>query len=205
MDKFLLHYEYVFETAQNKLQGFEDKRKGSHGELLEEMAFCLFAANSSAKMGLIACDLIRNSLNEELEVLRSKVYKKVRFYNKRIEYFHHNREYIKQNHEDFSKLLSKFESETELRRYFKDNLKGFGMKESSHFLRNTGYKGFAIIDKHVIAVLNEVFNLKVVAPKTVSEYEEIEAMMKRLAEKHGFDFDVLDLAMWSYKTGEIIK
>ena len=205
MEKFIAHYKNVEGEAKNKLNSFEKNKELSHRELLEEMAFCLFAANSSAKMGIKACELIREHLDSDLETLRGKVHKKVRFYNKRIEYYHYNREYIESNHEDFEKFLKKFESPLGLRAYINSNLKGFGMKESSHLLRNLGYRGFAIIDKHVLSVTDEVFGVKLEKPRNEKEYLLAESRLKEIALAHGFDFDVLDLAMWSYRTGEIIK
>ena len=102
-------------------------------------------------------------------------------------------------------MIEGFEEPHDLREHIRKHLKGFGMKESSHFLRNIGYKGFAIVDKHVLNVLEELGVRQAQPPKTAEEYKEIEKEIHKFALKHGFDVDVLDLAFWSYKTGEIIK
>jgi N-glycosylase/DNA lyase len=85
-------------------------------------------------------------------------------------------------------------------------IKGLGYKEASHFLRNVGFSGYAILDKHVLRCLHE---LKIIdepkPPSTRSRYLTVEAKLKQLAENARIDFDELDLVLWSMKTGEILK
>ena len=86
MEKFKQHYESIKREAEGKLREFQDIRDAEHEKLMEELAFCVFAANSSAKMGLLAVELLRPVLhNGELEDYRQAVHKRVRFYNKRAE------------------------------------------------------------------------------------------------------------------------
>jgi N-glycosylase/DNA lyase len=85
-------------------------------------------------------------------------------------------------------------------------IKGLGYKEASHFLRNIGYKGYAILDKHVLNCLAE---LKIIEepkpPNTRTRYLTIEDKLKKLTEATAIDFDELDLVLWSMKTGVILK
>jgi N-glycosylase/DNA lyase len=85
-------------------------------------------------------------------------------------------------------------------------VKGLGYKEASHFLRNVGFSGYAILDKHVMNCLND---LKVVdspkPPGTRTRYLETEERLKSFARDIGIDFDELDLVLWSMKTGEVLK
>lgn len=85
-------------------------------------------------------------------------------------------------------------------------IKGLGYKESSHFLRNIGLKGHAILDKHVMRCLAD---LKIVEnsrpPTTRGRYLEIEEELRKLAIEVQVDFDELDLVLWSMKTGEVLK
>ncbi|MFT4261372.1 MAG: hypothetical protein ACMXX9_02995 [Candidatus Woesearchaeota archaeon] len=206
MEHFKRHYGAVHAEAKQRLSEFKSKKDLEHEELFEELAFCVFAANSSAKMGLLAVELLKPVLhNGELNHYKEAVHKKVRFYNVRSKYLYYNKDFIEKNHGSLREMLNKFEDKHELRYYIKENLKGFGMKESSHFLRNIGYSGFAIIDKHVLNVLEELGVREAKPPRNVKEYLEIEKEIIEFANKHGFDVDVLDLAFWSYKTGEIIK
>ena len=85
-------------------------------------------------------------------------------------------------------------------------IKGLGYKEASHFLRNIGLMGHAILDKHVLRCLAD---LKVVEnprpPTTRSRYLDIEQRLKGVALDLRIDFDELDLVLWSMKTGEVLK
>lgn len=85
-------------------------------------------------------------------------------------------------------------------------IKGLGYKEASHFLRNIGFRGYAILDKHVLrsmAELGVIDDPK--PPNTRSKYLTLEKRLKELARNLGIDFDELDLVLWSMKTGEILK
>ena len=85
-------------------------------------------------------------------------------------------------------------------------IKGLGYKESSHFLRNIGLLGHAILDKHVMSCL---MDLKVVEtakpPATRARYLETEERLRSFAREIKIDFDELDLVLWSMKTGEVLK
>jgi N-glycosylase/DNA lyase len=85
-------------------------------------------------------------------------------------------------------------------------IKGLGYKESSHFLRNVGYRGYAILDKHILRCLAEVGVLdSPQPPATRARYLSTEERLRRFAGDLGLDFDELDLVLWSMKTGEILK
>ena len=62
-------------------------------------------------------------------------------------------------------------------------IKGLGYKEASHFLRNIGYSGYAILDKHVLRCLAE---LKIIddpkPPNSRSKYLTVEDKL-RIAER----------------------
>jgi len=85
-------------------------------------------------------------------------------------------------------------------------IKGLGYKESSHFLRNIGLSGYAILDKHV---MNCLMDLKVVEtpkpPGNRTRYLETEERLRTFARDIKIDFDELDLVLWSMKTGEVLK
>ena len=85
-------------------------------------------------------------------------------------------------------------------------IKGLGYKEASHYLRNIGLKGYAILDKHILRSLAELGIIDdPKPPNTRTRYLTIEQKLKQLAEMTGIDFDELDLVLWSMKTGEILK
>ncbi len=86
------------------------------------------------------------------------------------------------------------------------NVRGIGYKEASHFLRNVGYRGYAILDKHVLTRLAEFEVIESPKPpSTKNGYLVIEQKVKTFSASIGIDFDELDLLLWYTKTGEILK
>ena len=83
---------------------------------------------------------------------------------------------------------------------------GMGMKLASHFMRNVGMAGLAILDVHVISGLNKrgVIDIDKLGPSQ-TEYCEIEQKMKNYADQVGITLDELDLLLWSQKTGYVFK
>jgi N-glycosylase/DNA lyase len=106
------------------------------------------------------------------------------------------------------KKLESFDDDLERRDWLvkEKRIKGLGYKEASHFLRNIGLKGYAILDKHILRSLAE---LKIISdpkpPNSRLKYLTIEKEVKKLAVCLKIDFDELDLVLWSLKTGEILK
>ncbi len=203
--EFIKHYKAVEPEAKRRIKDFEKIKCASNKELFEELTFCVFAANSSAEMGLVAVELLKPVLETgTLEDYKKRVHKKVRFYNKRAEYLYYNREKLKELNTNLKTILR--QEPDEKRQFIKQNLKGFGMKEASHFLRNTGTKGLCIIDKHVLDVMRELKVIKKTdEPKSEKKYKDIEKKIIKFAKENNLDIDILDLAAWSYKTGKIIK
>jgi N-glycosylase/DNA lyase len=105
--------------------------------------------------------------------------------------------------------LESFGDDRDARRDFlaaNPGVKGIGYKEASHYLRNVGYRGYAILDKHILRTLAEFGVIDAPdPPATRRKYLAIEEQMKRFAADIKIDFDELDLLLWSNKTGEILK
>jgi N-glycosylase/DNA lyase len=105
-------------------------------------------------------------------------------------------------------MIESFESSDARRDFFAKNkgIKGLGYKEASHFLRNIGFPGYAILDKHILNSLREMSIIsKGMRPTTRAGYLAIEKRLERFAREIGIDMDHLDLLLWSRKTGEILK
>jgi N-glycosylase/DNA lyase len=105
------------------------------------------------------------------------------------------------------KLLSLKDKE-ERRDFWAANpgIKGIGYKEASHFLRNIGYSGYGILDKHILRSLHELSVIDSPKPPTTKKkYLAVEKLMQVFAEEIEINFDELDLLLWSNKTGEILK
>lgn len=200
-DKVLEHYENVREDAEKRLKEFQTVNKQDEEALFEELTFCVFAANSSADMAEKAVRLLKPVLhtgNKQKYVER--VQGKVRFHTVRSKYLAENHTYTQK--EPLKELI---QSKTPRKKLIK-NLKGIGMKEASHFLRNTGHRGYAILDKHIRKTGKQIsiFEDKTY-PNTYTKYVEKEQKMKEWCETHNLNIDVLDLALWSFNTGNIKK
>ncbi|HKY26865.1 MAG TPA: N-glycosylase/DNA lyase [Pyrinomonadaceae bacterium] len=198
---------------QARLAEFEDVwRSGSDARLWEELVFCIFTAGASARMGMKAIDAVRPLLMDGKRAQMTKVLRKAgahRFPVERPGYIVVARRYLRE-HCGFKlrERLESFSDPLERRDWLAQDkgIKGLGYKEASHFLRNIGVKGYAILDKHVVRCL---VDLKIVdnprPPTTRGRYLETEEKLRRLADEVQIDFDELDLVLWSMKTGEVLK
>ena len=178
--------------------------------LFEELCFCIFTANASAEMGAKAVDAVRNVLiNGTANDMTKRLEGIYRFNNLRPAYIVHTRNYLK-NSLDFKlkNKINSFKDRNELRDFFALNkgIKGLGMKEASHFLRNIGFKGYAILDKHIINSMHEFGILNAnEKPKNRKEYLEMEEKFINFSKDIGIYMDELDLLLWSRKNGRILK
>lgn len=91
-----------------------------------------------------------------------------------------------------------------------DGIKGLGMKEGGHVVRNLGLGGaandIAILDRHILRRLKE-YGLVDEVPTSMSRrrYLEIEDRFRSFASTLGIPMGHLDLLWWSDATGEIFK
>ncbi|HEY6118462.1 MAG TPA: N-glycosylase/DNA lyase [Pyrinomonadaceae bacterium] len=185
---------------------------GSDARLWEELAFCIFTAGASARMGLKAVEAVRPFLQQGRRDQMTRALKKAgahRFPVARPGYIVETRRYLR-NHcgMQLRQTLNSFASATERRDWLAGDrrIKGLGYKEASHFLRNIGLMGHAILDKHVLRCLADVGVVDTPEPPgTRRLYLQIEESLKRFADDIGINFDELDLVLWSMKTGEILK
>lgn len=175
-----------------------------------ELCFCIFTAGASARMGLTCIEAIRDIvLTATADELGERLAGKHRYPDARSNYIIHTRTYLQDEHDlQMQRLIESFDDKLELRDFFAANkgIKGIGYKEGSHFLRNIGLKGYAILDIHILRSLHEFGMLDSPKPPTSrKKYLETEAILKNFASEIGIDFDDLDLVLWSNKTGEILK
>lgn len=184
--------------------------KNDDHRLFEELCFCIFTANTSAEMGAKAVDAVRSVLLSGNAIDMTKRLEGIyRFNNVRPAHIVHTRTYLK-NELNFrlKDKIKSFNDRQELRNFFASNkgIKGLAYKEASHFLRNIGFKGYAILDKHIISSLHEFGVLKTnEKPKNSREYLEIEQKLMDFSKEIGIGIDELDLLLWSRKNGRILK
>ena len=198
---------------QARLREFETVwQEGSDERLWEELVYCIFTAGASAKMGLKSVDAVRPLLKDggREEMTRALTQAGAhRFPVARPGYIVVARDYLREQcPRGLRARLTNFSSAVERRDWLAQDkqIKGLGYKEASHFLRNIGLKGHAILDKHVLRCLAD---LKVVEnprpPTTRRRYLELEERLRTVARDLKINFDELDLVLWSMKTGEVLK
>lgn len=200
-------YSWFFENRKMELRQVD---KNDDERLFEELCFCIFTANTSAEMGMKAVDAVRDLLiNGTQEEMTKKLEGIYRFNNLRPAYILHTREYLKKelNFKLKEKIESLKDNFIELRNFFASNpnIKGISYKESSHFLRNIGFKGYAILDKHIIRSLIEFNVINEIKMPVSKQYQEIEQKMRFFSNDISIPMDELDLLLWSRRNGKILK
>ena len=196
-----------------RLREFRDVwRHGSDERLWEELVFCIFTAGASARMGFTAVEavkplLVHGGQREMTRALRTNGAH--RFPVERPGYIIITRNYLRAHcNMELRRKLQSFADPIERRDWLaqEKRIKGLGYKESSHFLRNIGIRGHAILDKHVMGCLRDLGLVETPRPPaTRARYLEVEEKLKNFARDIGIDFDELDLVLWSIKTGEVLK
>lgn len=190
--------EHKIRARENEFLAFQKKGEKNW---FSELCFCLLTANSTAEKGI----QIQNALG--YEGFSSLSEKKLagelkrlghRFYNKRAQFI------VEARHIDGSvKKTMKKEAERK-RDWLVENIKGLGMKESSHFLRNVGYLDYAILDRHIQRYLynNGYFEKMNMTPKN---YLLMEELLEKVCKKTRIKQGTLDLYLWYKQTGKILK
>jgi N-glycosylase/DNA lyase len=181
-----------------------DKVKYESGDrIFAELCFCLctpqtkaLAANKAIKE-LEKTGLLLSGNEEQI----SEILKKsgVRFHNNKAAWIILARNQFTRAGQMKIKGMLNTDDITGLRNWLADNVKGLGMKEASHFLRNIGHgQDLAIIDRHI---LTSAINHKIIKeiPESISKqrYLEIEQQLKRFANLQRISLQELDMVWWS--------
>jgi len=193
----------IKETVDKRLKEFELLGEKGDNEWFSELCFCLLTANSRATSAIRIQNQIgaRGFLNSSKENIAQTIkMNKHRFHNNKAKYIVGAREF-----KEIKKIL-KNKEDFEAREFIVKNVKGLGMKESSHFLRNVGKKNLAILDRHILNLLfEEGYLLEKPNVLTPRIYKKIEETFNRIAEKLKMSSAELDLYMWYMKTGMVLK
>ena len=187
---------------ESRIKEFESFQKDTIESIFKELCFCIMTANCAAEKCIQIHDNIGNNFLKLTEKQLSNRFIELgyRFPNIRAKYIVEARKKINE-----LKNALKIYNNKGLREWISKNILGLGYKESSHFLRNIGYKDLAIIDFHIIDLL-ERYNLTK-KPKNMSKkiYLEIEAILEKIAHKLELNMAELDLYLWYIETGKILK
>jgi N-glycosylase/DNA lyase len=200
MEKIKIEYKSKKDLIKKRLSEFSDLNEKDY---FSEFLFCLLTPQSNAKKCWVAVnDIIKLKKFEEnriKEILRDKT----RFHNNKSKY-------IVNSKETWNKIknsIKDIKDKKALRNFLADNVKGYGLKEAGHFLRNIGKSEnqIAILDRHILRNLKNLGVIEEEEIKNKDHYYEIEKKFLDFSVKIGIPIDELDLLFWSRENGEIFK
>lgn len=190
-----LRNSHIREVVDKRMSEFKAVPR-TFNDLFRELVFCILTAGTSAELGLKTISHLGNTIfTGSQDEIRKRLKEVYRFHTLRAEYIFKARD-------NFKKIDINSSS---VRDDLVKSIKGIGMKEASHFLRNIGFDDFAIIDFHIVDLL--VNNNLIEKPKTLTrkKYLEIEGVLRQLANKVNLPLGELDLYLWYAETGKVLK
>ncbi len=210
IERLKANYIAVKDVIASRLEEFRTLwENASEERLFAEMAFCLLTPQSRARTCWSAVEnMVRDNvlLTAPREVIESYLVG-VRFKRNKASYIVEAREKFCKNGCRIREHLSSFSSPFEAREWLVKNIKGYGYKEASHFLRNIGIgEQLAILDRHILKNLKLAGAIQEV-PSSLSrkKYLEIEAIMTDFSRSIGIPMPHLDLLLWFMEAGEVFK
>lgn len=198
------------DEIEKRLQDFSNVYLLPDEEIFGELCFCLFTPQSKAKSCWRAIEKLKETgslYNGDQQEIK-KWMAAVRFNENKSKYVIEARRLFTNNGKiKVKEKLERFNTTPQMRSWLLENVKGYGMKEASHFLRNIGFgDDIAILDRHILknmvrhGVISEI-------PKSITEkkYLEMEAKLRKFSRDVGIPMAHLDLLWWSEEAGEIFK
>ena len=201
-------YKTIEHEVNNRLDEFKNIYLQENNEqIFKELCFCILSSGVGPKVAqrsiaALGKNLLTGSEYELINLLTNK-----HKYPDKASYLYSTREYLKKNFD--LNLISKLKSIGDFneRRDFianNKNIRGIGYVQASHFLRNIGFNGYAILDKNILMTLFELGVTEDVKPPTSKKrYLEKEDKMKEFSDELQIDIDKLDLVLWYRKTNKV--
>jgi N-glycosylase/DNA lyase len=198
----ILKHSSVQKKIQQKILEFKNTDTRSADALFSELCFCLLTANFNAERAIhIHSQLHQCFCSETKQTLSKKLRQNgYRFPNTRAAYITEAVAYKDTLPSSIQNL-----DHDERREWLVNSIKGLGYKEASHFLRNIGFDDYAIIDTHILDLLQRYHLIKKPKTLTKKKYREIELILQDLAKKTNLTLAELDLYLWYLETGKILK
>jgi len=198
-------YELKKEEIQNRLLEFKQAfREADDRQIFRELSFCILSSGVGPKIAGQCMSAIGEKLADgEDDELLERIEAIHKYAENASRYIVFTREYLREEHGFLLKsLVSSFEDKVERRDFFAKNpgIKGLGYMQASHFLRNLGFSGYAILDRNNLASLSELgITGETKYPLTKKRYLETESLMTEAAHELGISLDEFDLLLWSRK------
>ena len=231
--KLVQAYNSIRPRIKERLAEFRNLHKGKDEKIFSELSFCILTANANATRCNDAIKELEKEgllLNGHARQIRPKLKGRARFHNKKADYIVEARKLFKipchceaakprpffgkggtkRPKQSLFRLLRRLRPprNDDLRDWLVENVKGFGYKEASHFLRNIGLgQDTAILDRHILKNLKRLGVIDRFPASIGSRrvYLDIEDMMRRFSHKTGIPLEELDLLFWSLETGFVFK
>ncbi len=213
MDKFKKRelkelYENFKPDIEKRILDFQQIRNGSESEILKEFIFCTLTPQSKAKICWEAVERIFTHVkvqNPDIDSIRNYL-KGVRFPNNKAKFLVENFRILQDKKISLKNFVLSKEDSKVKREWLIKTFKGYGIKEASHFLRNTGHLDVAILDRHILK--NMLFyGIIENIPKSLTKqkYLELEEKFFEFSKLIDIPFAHLDLVLWAKETGEVFK
>jgi len=195
IDKLLEFYE----DNKNRIAGFINSCGIKNDEcLFGELCFCICTPQSRAKN----CRETINRLKTDKKLFTADQ-KELLNYLKGVRFPEVKAQRIIEARKNLQELKHVIKTNpNELRKWLMDNINGMGPKESSHFMRNIGFKGLPIIDVHIQNFLKKVGKYDGEGSLTKKRYAELENKFLELSKELKIPPEELDIAIWLYQSGE---
>ena len=203
MDLKNLKKEYRIKKDRIK-ENLKKFKSVSEDKWIDELIFCTLTPQSNAQKCWQAVREIKKISEKSEESIKNILRTKTRFHNNKTNYILHNLN-------NWNGIKNKINKEKlnpiELRNWLSENIKGYGLKEASHFLRNIGLSNnkITILDRHILKNLKELKIIDEDKIKNKRDYLEKEKRFINFSKEVKIPIDELDLLFWSNENGEIFK
>ncbi len=206
-----LLYAEIKDTIKERISKFRlIWETGDDLSLFKEFVFCLLTPQSKAKTCWNAVERLTKdgTIKDGSKVDIEMHLKGVRFKKNKSQYIiEARRQFFKNGKFLVRKYIATNKDPKSIREWLVENVKGYGYKEASHFLRNIGLgRELAILDRHILRNLKRYGVIEEI-PKALSRksYLEIENRMREFSREIGIPLEELDLLLWYKETGEVFK
>lgn len=198
-----LKNSHVKKLVDMRIEEFKQNGEKTSREIFKELCFCILTANFNAERSI---DIQKKIDDDFLTLSISRLTKELkmlghRYPETRARYIVEARKYA----DSLKDIISHFKDSSLLREWLAKNIRGIGLKEASHFLRNIGYRDLAIIDFHIINILSKYGLIDRPKTMTKKKYLEIESILRKIANCLEISLAELDLFLWYLETGKVLK
>lgn len=190
----------LYKANKDKIRSFIEKCDSKGDEcLFGELCFCILTPQSRARI----CREAINKLKKDKKLFTASL-DELSSYLKGVRFSERKALFILEARPKFPELKRILNSDSKtIRLWLLENIKGLGMKESAHFMRNIGFKGMAIIDVHIQNFLRKAGKYdKEAGSLTKKQYLLLEENFFELSKEMKVPPEELDIAIWMYQSGE---